>query len=96
MVVWDEQQSALRNRFQKRLYRSIVSERLADVRESVHISRPEDEAAAKLKRILPQLVLMMAGSSGTFSRYGVFASQEMQEVCSLQLCHAISLTGFVD
>jgi hypothetical protein len=95
-VVWDAQQRTLGNRSQKRPNRGIVSECLADVREPVHISRSEHEAAAELKRILPQLMLMMAAGSGALSRYGVFASQEMQEVRGLQVGHAITLPLFVD
>jgi len=41
-------------------------------------------------------VLMMTGSTGTLSRYGVFASQKMQEVRGLQAGHAICVTLFVD
>src|ERR1700675_69936 len=39
---------------------------------------------------------MMAAGASALSRYGVFASQEMQEVRGLQFCHAINLAGFVD
>jgi len=52
-VVRGAQQRTLGNRFQKRRNRGIVAERLADVREPVHISRSEYETAAELKRVLP-------------------------------------------
>ena len=51
-VVRGAQQRTLGNRFQKRRHRGIVAERLADVREPVHISRSEHEAPAELKRVL--------------------------------------------
>jgi hypothetical protein len=53
VAVRGAQQRTLGNRFQKRRNRGIVAERLADVREPVHISRSEHEAAAELKRVLP-------------------------------------------
>jgi len=51
-VVSDALQRTLGDRFQKRPNRGIVAERLADVREVIHISASEHEAPAELKRIL--------------------------------------------
>jgi hypothetical protein len=40
-------------------------------------------------------MLMMACCARAFSRYGIFAPQEMQEVRGLQFRSAISLAGFI-
>ena len=39
----------------------VVAERAADVRVAVHVAWAQDEAAAKLKGVLAQLVLAVAG-----------------------------------
>jgi hypothetical protein len=41
-------------------------------------------------------MLMMACGARTFSRCGIFASQEMQEVSGLQFRSAIGLSGFIN
>lgn len=86
----------LRQRFQQRRYGSIVTERLADVRESIHVPRPKDEAGAKLKRVLAQLVLRMPGSACSLARDCIVASQKMKEISRLQLRSAIGLTEFIN
>lgn len=50
--VREVKRARLRQRAQKCLNRCIVAKRLTDVREAVHISGCEDEAAAELERIL--------------------------------------------
>jgi hypothetical protein len=86
----------LTQRSQQRLNRRTVAEGLADVRKPIHISRPENEAAAKLKRILTQLVLVMARGSRSRSRYGILAPQKMEKIRGLQAGRVISPAGFVD
>lgn len=86
----------LRQRFQQRRYGSIVTERLADVGESIHVPRPKDEAGAKLKRVLAQLVLRMPGSACSLARYRIVASQKMKEISGLQLRSAIGLPEFIN
>jgi hypothetical protein len=76
--------------------RRIVAERAADVDIAVHIAWPENEAAAKLKRILTQLVLVMARGSRSRSRYGILAPQKMEKIRGLQAGRVISPAGFVD
>jgi hypothetical protein len=45
------------------------------VREAINIPGSEDEAAAKLKRILPQLVLRMTGGPRSLASFGVVTPQ---------------------
>lgn len=66
------------------------------MRESIHVPRPKDEAGAKLKRVLAQLVLRMPGSACSLARYRIVASQKMKEISGLQLRSAISLPEFVN
>jgi hypothetical protein len=77
-AMWDAQRPRLGKRSQQCRNSSVVAKRLADVCEPVYISRPKHEASAQLKRILPQLVLMMAAGTRALSRHGVFTAQEMQ------------------
>jgi hypothetical protein len=94
--VREAQWLSLGKRFQQCPNRSIVAKRLADVREPVDISGSEDEASTELKRILPQLVLMMAAGARALSRHGVLTSHKMQEIRGLQFRDVISVAGFVD
>jgi len=66
------------------------------MREPIDVPRPEDETPAKLKRVLSQLVLVMAARARSFSRLGIFLSQEMQQVRGLQFRRAIGFAVFVD
>lgn len=66
------------------------------MREAIKIPRSEDEAAAKLKRVLPKLVLMMAGGPRSLASDCVVTAQEMKEIGGLQLHGAIGLPLFID
>jgi len=50
------------------------------VREAIHLARAEHEAAAQLERILPQVMLPVAGRSRTLARGLVFGAQQVQQV----------------
>jgi hypothetical protein len=67
--------ASLTQRFEQRVNAGIVAKRLADVRESIYVSWAEDEAAAELERILPQLVLRMAGGPRSLAGFRVVTAQ---------------------
>jgi hypothetical protein len=69
---------------------------LADVRESIHVSGPEDEAGAKLERVLAEFVLRMAGSTCSLPRFRIVAAQKMKEISGLQFRGAIGLPQLVN
>lgn len=64
--------------------------------ESIRVSRAEDEAAAELEWILPELVLMVAGCTGRLASLRVVAAQEMKKISGLQLHGAIGLPLLID
>ena len=66
------------------------------MREAINVARPEDETTAKLKRILPQFVLPVAGRTRAFPRLGVVAAEQMQQIRRFQLRDPISLALLVD
>lgn len=66
------------------------------MRESIHVPGPKDEAGAKLKWVLPQFVLRMAGCACSFARFRIVAAQKMKEVSGLQLRSAIGLPEFIN
>jgi hypothetical protein len=51
----------------------VIAEGGAEMREQVDVSGAEYETGAKLKRVLSQFMLPMAGRTGAFSRGGIFA-----------------------
>jgi hypothetical protein len=66
------------------------------VREAVHISRPKDKTPAKLKRILPQFVLLMTSVMGAFAGFPVIAAQEMEQIAGLQLHGMVRPAQFIN
>ncbi len=56
------------------LERRVVAERLTDVDEAVHVSRPEHKAPTQLKRIFAELVLTMSARLGALSRTRIVAA----------------------
>jgi hypothetical protein len=76
--------------------RRIVAERAADVDIAVHIAWPENEAAAKLKRILSYLMLPVSARARTLTGGLVLAPQQMQQVRIAQTGRAIGLALLVD
>ena len=64
--------------------------------EAVHVAGPEDEAAAKLERILPQLMLVVAPAAGTLARGVVFRPQQVQQVGALQSRGMVGAALLVD
>ena len=61
------------------------------MRESIDVSGAEDKAAAKLKRVLPQLVLAMAPSARPVSALRVIAPKQMEQIRGAQPCRSIGL-----
>ena len=71
----------LGQRGENRVGRGVVSERFADVGKTIHVAGAEDKAAAKLKGILPEFVLMMTCGARAFAARGVILAKKMQKVC---------------
>jgi hypothetical protein len=69
---------------------SIITKRLTDVHETIHIPRPENKTRAELKRILAEFVLVVSRRIGAFSGDGILASQQMKQRGLLQFSCAIS------
>ena len=65
------------------------------MRKKVDVAWAKDKTSAKLKRIFPEFVLLMAGVMRSLSCFCIIAAQEMQEIGGLQLRSAIGLTLFV-
>src|SRR5215467_6556625 len=57
----------------------VVAKRLAHMDKEVLVSGSEDEAAAELKRIFSQAVLLVSGRLGAFPGLGVIAAQKMEQ-----------------
>ena len=66
------------------LHLRIVAERAADVDIPVHVARSENEAAPKLKRILANLMLPVAGGPGAVAGGFIVAPKHVQKVCAAQ------------
>jgi hypothetical protein len=66
------------------------------VGESIDISRREDEAAAELKGILAELVLMMSGRPRAISALEIVAAGQVQQICGSQVGDRISPALFVN
>ena len=74
----------------------IIPKRAAHVDIPVHIARPQDEAAAKLKRILPQSVLAMASRARAVAGSLVVAPQYMQQIRIVQAGGTVRLALLID
>ena len=64
--------------------------------KSIDISRREDEAAAELKWILAELVLMMSGRPRPISALEIVAADQVQQICGSQVGDRISPALFVN
>jgi len=76
--------------------RRIIPKRAANVHIPVHITRSENETAPKLKRILPQLLLPVAGGPGAVAGCFVLAPQQVQKVRVAQTGGAVGHAFLVD
>jgi len=88
--------SALIEGREKRGRSCVVAEGFTEVREAIDISRREDEAAAKLKRIRAKLVLPMAGRTRTLAAFEIVAASEVQQIRGGQVGDDVCLALFVD
>jgi hypothetical protein len=66
------------------------------VGKAIHVARAEDKAAAKLKRILPEFVLMMTCGARAFAACGVITPKKMQKVCRAKSGGTVGTALFVD
>jgi hypothetical protein len=66
------------------------------VGKTIHVAGAENKTSPELKRILPQLVLMMSSGSRTFPARGVIFAQKMQQVCRCEPRNSISAALLVD
>jgi hypothetical protein len=79
----------LRQRGKQRIGSGVISKRLANVRKTIDVAGAEDETSPKLKRILPELVLMMTRRPRAFSARGVILAKKMQQICRPEPRHSI-------
>lgn len=68
------------NYIEQCLNRGIVTERLADMRVELPITRPEYETASELERILAQRMLTVTFCASSRSRSGIIAPQQVQHI----------------
>jgi hypothetical protein len=66
------------------------------MREAVDVTRGKHEAAAELKRVLPQFVLMMTGVARPLSCLRIVGAQKMKEISGFQLRGPICLLLLID
>jgi hypothetical protein len=64
--------------------------------EPVDVSGAKDEASSKLKRVLPQLVLMMTRRECTLAALRIIAAEQMKQIGGPQPCRSITLALLVD
>jgi len=86
----------LRKRREERGNCRIVAKSLTDVREAVNTTWAENETAAQLKWILPQLDLPVPCGAGPLARFRVIGPKKMQQVGVAKFRHLIGLPLFVD
>jgi len=66
------------------------------VREPIDIARPEDKTTAQLERISAEFVLRVSGRLGAGASLSIIASQQVKQVCVLELHGGIGLALFVN
>src|SRR5215510_3122027 len=66
------------------------------MRKAVHVTWPENETPAKLKRIFPQCVLRMPGGLGACARPGIVLAQQVEQAPVSQLQRLVGFALFVD
>lgn len=74
----------------------VVAKGLAEVGEAISISRRENKAAAKLKRIPSQFVLVMSGGASAIAALEIVAAKEVEDVGHAQVCDFVGLAPFID
>jgi hypothetical protein len=74
----------------------VVAKRLAEVGEAIPIPGPKNEAAAKLKRIPSQFVLMMSGGASAIAALEIVAAKQVQHIGHAQVCDFVGLAPFID
>jgi len=66
------------------------------VRKAIDVARPEHEASAQLKGVLPWRVLPMPGGTRARSTHRVLSSHDMQQVGRAEAGCSIRLSVFID
>jgi len=74
----------------------IIAESFASVREPVDIARPEDKTTSQLERISAEFVLRVSGRFGAGASLSIIASQQVKQVCVLELHGRIGFALFVN
>jgi hypothetical protein len=64
-------------------YAGVVTERFAGVRKKVDVAGTKNKTSAKLKRIFPEFVLVMAGFMRPLACFRIVAAQEMKKIGGL-------------
>ena len=65
------------------------------MRKAVHVTWPENETPAKLKRIFSQWVLRMPGGLGACARPGIVLAQQVEQARVPQLQRLVGFAFFV-
>ena len=66
------------------------------MREAIPIPGPKNEAAAKLKRIPSQFVLVMSGGPSAIAAFEIVAAKQVQHTGHAQVCDFVGLAPFID
>ena len=66
------------------------------MREPIHIARAEDKTTTQLERISPEFVLRVSGGFGAGASLSIIASQQVKQVCVLELHGGIGFALFVN
>lgn len=74
----------------------IIAESLANVGKTIDVAGSKNKAAAQLKRVHAEFVLMMAGGAHTLSALGVITAEDVQQVGGAQIGNPVGLAQFVD
>ncbi len=64
--------------------------------EEVAVAGSENETAAKLEWVFPQMVLAVAGGAGAPARSGIIAAQQMEKIGGGELCGAVGFAAFIN
>lgn len=74
----------------------VVAKGLAEVGEAIRVPWRKNKAAAKLKRIRSQFVLVMPGAASAIAALEIVAAKQMQHIGYAQVCDFVGLAPFID
>jgi len=89
VTLWQILFLSLTQRPQQIFHRRIIPKRPTEMPESIHITRPKHKAPAQLKRILPQLMLLVSRGLCPVSRHKIVFLQYVKNIRRLQFQRVI-------